>query len=140
MARSATTDGGFGDVPPAIVDYLDTAHRHHQIALETWNRVLATAGRPTVVEAPANLATAVAEQFAAAIDGVGAARVALGVERTAAATYLNALGNLISEPAIRLAGSMLSIDQQHISLLLFAVGEYPVPESFATAELAGTDA
>ena len=92
IAREAATAGSFGQVPPAIVNYLDTAYGHHQVALETWNRVLAAAGRPTVVEAPADLATAVAEQFAAAIDGAGAARVVLGVERTAAATYLNAAG------------------------------------------------
>jgi hypothetical protein len=98
--------------------------------------VLAAAGLPTVVGAPAELASAVSEQFAAVTDGAGAARVVLGVERTAAATYLDALGTLISEPAVRLAGSMLSIDQQHVAVLLFVLGEYPVPATFATAELA----
>ena len=49
---------------------------------------------------------------------------------------LEAVGNLASEPVVRLAGSILSIDQQHISVLLFALGQYPVPETFATAALA----
>jgi Ferritin-like domain len=134
IAREAGTAGRFGDVPPALADYLDAALGHHRVALEAWNRVLAAAGRPTVFEAPADLATPIAEQFAAVTDGVGAARVALGVEQAASATYLEAVGKLVSEPAIRLSGSMLSIDQQHLSLLLFAVGEYPVAETSAIAE------
>jgi hypothetical protein len=62
--------------------------------------------------------------------------VALSLERLAAATYFDALGKLVSAPAIRLAGSIQAVDQQHVSVLLFALGKYPVPETFATAELA----
>jgi Ferritin-like domain len=135
-ARDAGRAGTFGDVPPAIAEYIDTVLGHHQVVLDAWNGVLVAAGRPAVTLAPVDLAIAISEQLAAVTDGAGVARVALGVERLAAATYLDALGKLVSEPAIRLAGSILSVDRQHMSLLLFAVGEYPVPDTFATTEFA----
>ena len=138
-ARHATTAGGFGAVPPAIAQYLDTALDHHQVALEAWNGVLVSAGRPAVTLAPVGLASDVNEQLAATTDAAGATGVALHVERIAAATHLDAVRKLVSEPAILLAGSILSIDHQHISVLLFALGQYPVPETFATAELTYLD-
>jgi Ferritin-like domain len=134
--REAGTTAGFGDLPPAIAQYVDTAVDHHQVALDAWNAVLVAAGRPAINVAPVDLASAISEQLGAVTDGAGAARVALGLERLVAATYLEALGKLVSEPAIRLAGSIMSVDRQHMSLLLFAIGEYPVPETFATAESA----
>jgi hypothetical protein len=134
--REAGTTAGFGDLPPAIAQYVDTALDHHQVALGAWNAVLVAAGRPAITVAPVDLASAISEQLGAVTDGAGAARVASGLEGLVAATYLDALGKLVSEPAIRLAGSIMSVDRQHISLLLFAIGEYPVPETFATAESA----
>lgn len=135
-ARDAGAAGSFGDVPPAVAQYVDTSLGHHQAALVEWNAVLVAAGRPAVLSAPVNLAISLSEQFDFVTDAAGTARLALSLERLAAATYLDAVGKLASEPAVRLAGSILSIDQQHMSVLLFALGEYPVPETFATAELA----
>ena len=135
-ARDAGAAGSFGDVPPAVAQYVDTTLGHHQAALVEWNGVLVAAGRPAVLSAPVNLAISISEQFDFVTDAAGTARLALSLERLAAATYLDAVGKLSSEPAVRLAGSILSIDQQHMSVLLFALGEYPVPETFATAELA----
>lgn len=136
IAREAATGGTFGDVPPAVARYVETALSHHQAALEAWNGVLLAAARPAVTRAPVNLAISLNEQFGAAASAIGAARVTLSLEQLAAATYLDALGKLVSAPAVSLAGSILAIDRQHVAVLLFALGRYPVPESFATAELA----
>lgn len=135
-AHEATTAGSLGDVPSAIAQYVDTARGHHQAALDAWNGVLLAAGRPAITRAPIDLAISINEQLGAVTDGAGAAKVAFSLERIAAATYFDALGKLVSAPVIRLAGSILSIDRQHMSLLLFAVGQYPVPETFATADFA----
>jgi hypothetical protein len=135
-ARNAATSGLLGAVPPAIARYLDLALLHHHVHLDAWNAALVRAGRPAVGLAPAGLAADVDGQLAVTTDAAGAMSVVLTVERIAAATYLDAVGKLVSDSAILFAGSVLSIDEQHISVLLFALGQYPVPEAFASAELA----
>ena len=62
--------------------------------------------------------------------------MALLLEETAAATYLSAVPTLESPDAIQLAGSILCVDRQHAAVLHYVLGEYPVPETFATTDLA----
>ena len=66
----------------------------------------------------------------------GAAQLAVMLEQVAADTYLDALSKLSSPAAINLAGSIYPVDRQHISVLLFALGMYPVPEVFGTTAMA----
>lgn len=136
IVRDAAAAGNLGDIPPAVARYFDTALGHHQAALEAWNDVLVAAGRPVATRAPVNLAISVNEQLGPVVSAVGAARLALSLERLVAATYLDALGKLVAAPTVTLAGSILVIDRQHVALLLFALGRYPVPETFANADLA----
>lgn len=135
-ALDAATSGALGDVPPAVAEYVTTAQAHHQAALDAWNGVITSAGRPAVTEPPADLAATVNDQFGMVTDIAGAAQLALGLEQIAAATYLAVLGTLQSPDAIALAGSIQPIDRQHISVLLFALGMYPVPETFAPTDIA----
>jgi hypothetical protein len=66
--------------------------------------------------------------------------VLYSLERVLAATLLEALGQLSSGGAIRLAGTLLALDRQHMALLLFALGKDPVPEAFTTTEFADRSA
>ena len=120
----------------ALANYTDTVLGHHQAALLSWNGALIRAGRPLVTRAPVDAAASLNLQLSSVADAMGVARVAFSLERLIAATYLDALQHLASEQCVRLAGSLLSIDRQHMSVLLFALGEDPVPETFATAEFA----
>lgn len=135
-ALDAATSGALGDVPPAVAEFVTTARSHHQAALTSWNRVLTTSGQAAVTQPPADLAATVNQVFGTVTDVVGAAELALMLEQIAAATYLAALGSLESDAAIALAGSIQPIDRQHISVLLFVLGQYPVPETFATTDMA----
>lgn len=135
-ALDAATSGALGAVPPAVAEYVTTAKAHHQAALDAWNGVLTGAGRPAVTAPPADLAKTVNDQFGMVSDIAGAAQLALTLEQIAAATYLKAIGSLESPAAIALAGSIQPIDRQHISVLLFALGMYPVPEVFAPTDMA----
>ena len=135
-ALDAATGGALGDVPPAVAEFVTTAQAHHQAHLDTWNGVLEAAGAEAVTEPPADLEATVNEQFGQVTDVVGAARLALMLEETAAATYLSAIPTLESADAIGTAGSILCIDRQHAAVLRFVLGEYPVPEVFASTEMA----
>ena len=130
----AATAGNLGAVPPVVAHYGATALDHHRVALDAWNRVLVAVGRPAVTQPPADLAITINEQLGAITDSAELLEVAFIIERIAAATYLDAVHALVSEPAIRLAGSILSVDRQRMAVLLFADGQYPVPETFASSE------
>jgi len=134
MAGEAATSGALGEVPPVVVEYVTTATEHHQAALDAWNGVITGAGEAEVTEPPSDLAATVEEQFGMVTDVVGAAELALSLESTAAATYLAALPSLTDPAAIELAAGIAVVDRQHIALLNFALGEYPIPEVFASTE------
>lgn len=134
-ALEAATAGALGEVPPAVAEFVGTALEHHQAALDAWNGVLDGAGEPAVTEPPADLAAAVAEQFGAVTDVVGAAELALSLEQTASDTYLDAISTLYTPAALELAGSIQVTAMQRSSILLFVLGQYPVPDTFANTEM-----
>lgn len=134
-ALEAATAGDLGEVPPAVAEFVGTALEHHQAALDAWNAVLDGAGEPAVTEPPADLAAAVAEQFGAVTDVAGAAELALSLEQTASDTYLDAISTLYTPAALELAGSIQVTAMQRSSILLFVLGQYRVPDTFANTEM-----
>jgi hypothetical protein len=74
--------------------------------------------------------------FAKVTDVTGAAQLALLLEQTAAATYQSAIPVLEEPAAIQLAGSIQIIDAQHAAILLFVLGQYPVPDTFGKLDKA----
>ena len=134
--RAAASAGNLNGVPPAIDGYVGNALAHHQAALDAWNNLLMTAGRPVVTVPPLNLTVTVNEGFGAVTDIADVAAVLLSLETTAAATYLHAIGTLQSSSTIALAGSIHPIDRQHMAVLLFLMGRYPAPDAFATVQFA----
>lgn len=137
-ALDAANDGALGEVPPAVAEFVTVARDQHQIALESWNEIVTAAGEDEVTEPPAELEQTVNDQFSEVSDVTGAAELALLLEQTAGATYLAAVPTLESEDAIRLAGALDYVDQQHAAVLLFVLGRYPVPEVFQSTEMAAT--
>lgn len=135
-ALDAAGAGALGEVPPAVAEYVTVARDHHQAHLDAWNGVLEASGMSAVSAPPADLEASVNDQFGMVTDVAGAAQLALMLEQVAAATYLDAISKLESTDAIALAGSIFPIDRQHISVLLFALGMYPVPETFANTDMA----
>lgn len=126
----AASKGALGDVPPAVAEFATTAMAHHQAAAEA----LAEAAGGITPTVPADIEATVNEAFAEVTDVEGLARLALDLETKAAATYIDVLPKLQSEGAIQLVGSIMPIERQHAAVLLFVLGEYPVPDTFATAD------
>lgn len=133
-AADAAGQGALGEVPPAVVTYVTTALGHHQAHLDAWNEVITGAGEAEVTEPNADLDPTVQDGLAAATDVPAVAELALMLEGIAAATYLDALTMLTDETAIEQAGSIFVVDRQHMALLTFALGEYPVPDTFASTD------
>jgi hypothetical protein len=134
-ALDAATAGKLGEVPPAVAEFVTTAKAHHQAALDAWNGVLTDAGEKKVDAPPADLEATVNDAFGKVTDVTGAAKLALMLEQIAAATYLEAIPSLETEGAIKLAASIQPIDMQHVAVLHFVLGEYPVPDNFAKTDM-----
>jgi hypothetical protein len=135
-ALDAAGSGGLGDVPPAVGEFVTVAMAQHQEHLDAWNGVLTGAGGEAVSEPNAALKPTVDAEFATVTDVVGAAQLALMLEQIAAATYFSAQKVLTDKDAIMLAGSIQVVDAQHVAILLYVLGEYPVPDVFASDEMA----
>ncbi|MEP7203165.1 MAG: ferritin-like domain-containing protein [Ilumatobacteraceae bacterium] len=135
-ALDAASAGSLGEVPAAVGEFVTVAMAQHQKQLDAWNGVLAGAGSAEVTEPNATLKPTVDAAFAKVTDVAGAASLALMLEQIAAATYLNAQNVLTDKDAIMLAGSIQIIDAQHVSILLYVLGEYPVPDVFAKVDMA----
>lgn len=134
-ALDAAGAGALGEVPPAVGEFVTVALAQHQEHLDTWNGVITGAGGDAVTEPNADLQPVVDDAFAEVTDVAGAAMLALQLEQIASATYLDAQNLLTDADAIMLAGQMQIIDAQHASILLYVLGEYPVPDVFAMTEL-----
>lgn len=135
-AGEAAGANKLGAVPPAVGEYVKTAMGHHQEHLDAWNKVITGAGGAAVTEPNAKLKPIVDAEFAKVTDIAGAAKLALMLEQIAAQTYLKVLPTLQSKDAIKLAGSIQAVDQQHQAILLFALGQYPVPDTFQKTDKA----
>lgn len=137
-ALNAAMTGKLGAVPPAGATFVQTAMGQHQAQLTKLNQVLSAAGQPAVTTPDAKLKATVDQQFAQVTDFAGAAKLARTLEETAAATYLKAIPTLQAKDARALAGSIQIIDAQHVAILNYVLGEYPVPDVFAKTDLAAS--
>lgn len=135
-ALAAATANKLGAVPPAVAQFVTTAMSQHQKQLDKWNTVLTSGGSTAVTKPNATLKPVVDAAFAKVTDVTGAANLALMLEQIAAATYLSAQNVLTDKDAIQLAGSIQIIDAQHVAVLLFVLGQYPVPDVFAKTDMA----
>ena len=69
--------------------------------------------------------------FGQVTDVGGLATLALDLENVASATYLAAIDGVKSKPGIQTAATIQPVELQHAAILLFVLGEYPVPDAFA---------
>lgn len=135
-ALEAATANKLGAVPPAGAEFVKVAMAQHQEHQNAWNKILTDAGKSAVTEPDPGLKPVVDKKFSQVTDFAGAARLALLLEETAAATYLKAIPALDSPDAAKLAASIQAVDAKHAAVLHFVLGEYPVPDVFAKTALA----
>jgi len=137
-ALDAAGTGSLGEVPPAVAEFATVAKSQHQKALDSWNDIITKAGDDAVTKPPSDLEKTVDDKLEAATDVTAVAELALFLEQTAGATYLAAVPKLKSGDAITLAGALDYVDQQRAAVLLFVLGQYPVPDAFQSTEMAAS--
>ncbi|MDQ2825612.1 MAG: ferritin-like domain-containing protein [Actinomycetota bacterium] len=126
-ALDAASSGKLGDVvPPAVAEFVSTAMKQHQEALDNWNKVITAAGRPAVNTPTASLKPAVDAAFGKVKDVPGAATLALRLEDYASQTYQSVIPTLKSADAIKLAAQINVVGSQHQAILRYVLGLYPV--------------
>ena len=137
-ALDAATANKLGAVPAAGAEFVKVAMAQHQQHQDAWNKILTDNGLAANTTPDPGLKPTVDQAFAKVTDFAGAARLALLLEETAAATYLKALPTLDSPDAAKLAASIQAVDAKHAAILHFVLGEYPVPDTFARTVLAAS--
>jgi hypothetical protein len=139
----AALDAGL-DYPPAVAEFATTAQGHHREALDSWNGLLTTLGETEVTEPPAELDATVSGALAGVPNAenpvVAVAELALMLEQIAADTYFEAIPTIGNAEALALAASIQPVDMQHVAILRYVMGDYPVPKTFADADMSAIPA
>ncbi|MGH9300487.1 MAG: ferritin-like domain-containing protein [Acidimicrobiales bacterium] len=132
----AAQAGKLGTVPPAVGTFATTAMQQHKDHAAAWNSVLTGAGKSAVTGPDPVLAPKITAAFGKVTDIPGLAMLALNLEMVAAETYLGGLNALTSAGAIKTAASIQPVEAQHVAILYYALGKYPVPDTFTKTDLA----
>ncbi len=134
-ALDAATAGKLGAVPPAVAIFVTTAKAQHSDHAAAWNSILTNAGKKAVTGVDLTVKDAVVDPaFAQVTDVTGLAKLALGLENVAAATYLNDIATIENNNALKIAASIQPVEMQHAAILNFVLGQYPVPDGFAKTD------
>jgi len=134
-ALDAATAGKLGAVPPAVATFVTTAKMQHSDHAAAWNSILTNAGKKPVTGVDLTVKNTVVDPaFAQVTDVTGLAKLALGLENVAAATYLNDIGTIENNNALKIAASIQPVEMQHAAILNFVLGQYPVPDGFAKTD------
>jgi hypothetical protein len=128
---TAAGQNKLGTVPPAVATFVTTAKGQHAQHASAWNSAIVAAGHSAVTVPDPALVPTVNAAFAKVTDVVGAAQLALMLEGIAAATYQNGISVVTADSSVKVAASIQPVEMQHIAILNFALGQYPVPDAFS---------
>ena len=116
---------GRGLLDPTIAGLSATFAAHHQAHAATLNAILASLDRePVTVAAPA-LGASLDPLIAGALDATALLQVAHAVERTVAATHVDAIGRLALPELSATVARILPVEAQHAAVLAVALGLAP---------------
>jgi hypothetical protein len=130
-ALKAAPMGKFGKtVPAAVGEFATVAMKQHQDHQDAFNAALTKAGGKAFTAPDPALAATVTKLFGGLNSVAGLAALALKLENTAAATYIQQLSTLMTPEAVSAVATIAPVEQQHSAILNFVLGDYPVPDTF----------
>lgn len=145
---TAATAGKLGTVPPAVVTFATTAKTQHTAHAAGWNSVLSgnKLAPVTDIKLDPAIVKSVQDGLGAVKDVPGLAMFALGLEDIAAATYIGAASGItpasgkVGNAGIQVALSIAPVEAQHVAILNFVLGKYPVTDAlYETSKGLGPD-
>ncbi|MDQ1420154.1 MAG: hypothetical protein QOJ52_2116 [Acidimicrobiaceae bacterium] len=107
---------------PAVLAATTAFAGHHMDHAKAFG---AFAGDAATAQANPGVVQAVGDQIHAAADEMAVREVAYATENAAAATYLFAIGALISAQALAATASIMPVEAQHAAVLGFVLGKDP---------------
>lgn len=129
-ALAAAGKGKFGKVPPAVAEFATHAKQQHSDHADAFNAALKNAGGTAYTDPDPALTPTVKKLFAKVNSVPKLAMLALTLENTAAATYIQQMGTLTSAEALSAVATIAPVERQHAAILSFVLGDYPVPDTF----------
>ena len=139
-ALGAAGGGKLGTVPASLTTLVKTLQSHHRDHAAAWNAILTAAGLPAVTAVDTTLQASVTQPGLAALKtATGLTQLAIGLERIAAATYLEAAqGGLTTTGAVQTSIAIQPVEMQHVAILEAFLTATPVAASFASTAGART--
>ena len=135
-AVAAMDEGRVGEVPPAVRELVTTVRAHHLAHRDAWGELVGSSEAPEPNAVLVPMERRFAQQAAELVDAAGLARLVRDVEEIVSDTYFLVLPSITAEAVLALAATMQPVDSQHAAIARFLLGEYPVPATFATGDLA----
>jgi hypothetical protein len=131
-AIAAANAGRYGAVPPALVTFAQTVVSQHEDHRKAWNAVLTAAGKKEVTAVDPVLQPKINAALAQVSNVTELTLLALTVETVAGATYQHALSAIKSAGAIKTAAAIEPVEFQHVAILNYLNGAYPVTAAFTS--------
>lgn len=134
-ALEAAPKGKFGNnVPKAVAEFATHAKAQHAEHAQAFNAALTNAGQQAYTDPTPALAPAVQDMFAKTDTVPKLAMLALTLENTAAATYVQQMGGESSQPVLSAVATIAPVERQHAAILNYVLGNYPIPDTFVQLE------
>lgn len=129
-ALQAAQKGTFGAVPPAFATFATTAMQQHRDHENGWNAGLQKAGLPPQKSPDPKYAAVVDRALPGLKTIADVANLALTLETVAVETYTAGASLVASKANRAVALTIAPVEAQHVAILNFVLGKYPVPASF----------
>jgi hypothetical protein len=124
-----------GPFPPAVQAMFEHAQRQHREHANAWNGIITGAGKPGVTGVNLTVrATTADQQLNRARDSVGLLTLYHDIEGINAITYLDAVGALENNAAIKVAASIHPVENEHIAALTFLLGKNLATDGFGRVD------
>lgn len=138
-ALTEAPKGKFGaNFPAAVAEFATNAKQQHTEHAQAFNAALTNAGAEPFTKPDPVLAAPVTAMFGKVTDVAGLAALALTLENTAAATYIQQMGTFTDPAAIAAVATIAPVERQHAAILSFVLGDYPVPDTFVVLTKSAT--
>jgi hypothetical protein len=134
----AAGKGSLGTVPPAVATFVTTAKMQHSDHANAWNSALVGAGKQAQSAPDPHYDKIVQQALPSVKTVVDAAKLALTLETVAVETYTAGSALVTDKRNRQVALSIAPVEAQHVAILHYVLGQYPVPDSFIKTDMAAS--